>query len=125
MARLESRSRKGRALKPSKLTELVAEKVEKILKDHRIADRQWRRMGLSTIDKRYYGHPVQCSRYVPEGQVILIGRRGVIGRRGAVVGTLTYWSLNHNGRYPFETRYCRGVIEMERDRRRCGSRKAK
>jgi hypothetical protein len=49
---------------------------------------------------------------VPEGSIYAIGTKGLL------VGPLTYWRLGHDLRYPFESRYSRGMMELERERRR-------
>jgi hypothetical protein len=55
---------------------------------------------------------VEKRSWIPEGVIFLDGEsRGYLG-------PLTYWRFTHEGRDPLLSRYCRGVQELERDRRR-------
>lgn len=58
------------------------------------------------------GVTVASAPLVPEGTIYGLGDEVIF------VGPLTGWSLAHEGRYPFESRYSRGRIELERDQRR-------
>jgi hypothetical protein len=58
-----------------------------------------------------FGYELRRSWVVAEDEIVRTP--GVVW-----VGPLTHFKLTHDGRLPFETRYCRGVLELERDRRR-------
>jgi len=59
-----------------------------------------------------FGHVgLAKSNLVPEGQIYHI-----FG--DLVAAPLTHWSITHEGRYPFLSRYAPGMIELERERRR-------
>jgi hypothetical protein len=74
----------------------------------------------------YDGHQIYAHPAVEEGAVYASAEPGALRRGKTIhrmtmtfhVGPLTYWSLTHNGRYPFETRYCAGARELRRERRR-------
>ena len=57
------------------------------------------------------GVMVSSSNFVPEGLVYGLGDSVIF------VGPLTFWSLAHEGRWPMLSRYSRGMIELQRDRR--------
>lgn len=67
--------------------------------------------------------PVYVSELVEEGKLLQARDFGAAVEkepRGPMViyaGPLTAWVLAHNGRYPFETQYCRGLSELRRERR--------
>lgn len=77
---------------------------------------------------RIGGIPVQVSNFVVEGEVIKIDERKLRvpnsemvvsgGSLAIVVGPLTYWSLAHQGRWPFESAWNTGMAEVRRERRR-------
>lgn len=81
---------------------------------------QERRIILSSINGAAFdvGVILNVSKYVPEGQELRFDKRLTGGSDEIWVGPLTAWSFGHNGRYPLESRYQRGMIELERDRRR-------
>jgi hypothetical protein len=69
------------------------------------------------------GIPVYESVMIPEGEFFHSHAPGTYrtsGRQRKIVfvGPLTYWRLQHFGRDPLLSRYCRGLLELERDRRR-------
>lgn len=69
----------------------------------------------------FTGVPVYVSTAVKEGEVLYghdVGIDGGLGRRVAFVAPLTFWRLQHPGREPLLSRHCRGLRELERDRRR-------
>jgi hypothetical protein len=66
----------------------------------------------------YTGRRLVASELIPEQQVYVFGLR--LGSGDLVVGPKTFWSLKHDGAWPGLSRYCSGLIEMERDRRRRG-----
>lgn len=66
---------------------------------------------ISTVDYMHCGLEVRVSRLIPEGEIWHAGGR-------IVVGPKTRWSLEHEGRWPGLSRYSRGMLELERDRRR-------
>lgn len=57
------------------------------------------------------GAAITQSRLVREGEVYRIGT-------SIVIGPLTYWRWRHDFRDPMISRYCRGMHELERDRRK-------
>lgn len=67
------------------------------------------------------GIPVYRSTAIDEG-VFFYGHDvwpdGTMGRKVVFVGPITYWRLQHPGREPLLSRHCRGLRELERDRRR-------
>ena len=76
-------------------------------------------MGLSagTIEKLdardLAGVPLKVTTQVPEGHFIIAD----YGGKAIWVGPLTVFRLTHDGLYPFETQYCRGLSELRRERR--------
>lgn len=72
-------------------------------------------IGSDILDlvQRYGGMPLVADRFVPEGVVYKIGAT-------IVIGPLTLWRWRHDMRDPMISRYSRGMIELERDRRRRG-----
>lgn len=57
------------------------------------------------------GTPIRETRLVREGSIVYMFGAAYMGPR-------TRWSLARGGRWPSLSRYCRGVREMEQDRRR-------
>ncbi len=69
------------------------------------------------------GIPVYESVMVPEGEFFYLHAPGTYATSGrqrkiVFVGPLTYWRLQHPGVQPMLSRHCRGLRELERDRRR-------
>ena len=60
------------------------------------------------------GAPIFSSPFVEEG-VFMVGND--LGCTVYVVGPKTMWSLQHGFGWPGLSRYCRGVLELARDRR--------
>jgi hypothetical protein len=58
-------------------------------------------------------YPLKVTPLVPEGHFIIADYGGT----AIHVGPVTAFRVAHNGRYPFETRYCRGMSELRRERR--------
>lgn len=56
-------------------------------------------------------HRFAVDRLCDEGHAYLMGDT-------CYAAPLTAFRLTHEGRYPLESRYSRGVLELERDRRR-------
>lgn len=76
---------------------------------------------IKPVETYPHGIPVYVSTAVDEG-VFFYGHDmwpdGTMGRKVVFVGPITYWRLQHPGRDPLLSKYCRGVQELERDRRR-------
>jgi hypothetical protein len=64
------------------------------------------------------GRIISVSRFVPEGQILRFDSRLTGGAPEMWVGPLTYFSMQHGGQFPLESRYSRGRLELERDRRK-------
>lgn len=64
------------------------------------------------------GMLIQVSKMVPEGQLLRFDGRLTGGAPELIVGPLTYWSLQHDGRWPWESRFSQGFRELDLDRRR-------
>lgn len=65
------------------------------------------------------GIPVNESWLIPRDQVVLIVNPGT-KRRTYTVHPSTMLRLRCGGRFPLWTRHSRGMIELDRDRRRYG-----
>lgn len=66
---------------------------------------------MTVVHFHHRGLPVRVTENVQEGAVYQLGAT-------LVVAPLTAWSLRHEGRYPLLSRYSRGMLERDRDRRR-------
>lgn len=69
----------------------------------------------------FLGIPTQVSPMVPDnGRIFVFSDPGLRDkyRKTVVCGPLTMWSINHQGRRPFESAYSLGMSELRREKRR-------
>jgi hypothetical protein len=64
------------------------------------------------------GVVIQVSTLVSEGELIRFDSRLTGGSPELMVAPLTYFAMTHSGLWPLETRFTRGMIELENERRR-------
>lgn len=71
---------------------------------------------MKAVQPHFFGLPIHRSLNMREGQIVVGADAGV--GNVAFAAPLTFWRLQHPGRDPLLSRHCRGLRELERDRRR-------